>query len=195
MVKRVLFFLLCFMILFPPMIPEFLIKGEKTYIKSYFGFVITYFNKEIKRDGLFSYRAVSYEKRGIVLKNENSQLSYIFSSDGYFLSKGEISGAIVVYFKEDESPEKYYESLKNFHSSYIFLQDSLKKFNLKPFLDLKKDLIYLENEKMYVVLGKENFKERFNNLLCLLKNENISGYLDASYDKIVILREKGKWKI
>jgi len=196
MVKRILLIIiLIIFILFPPIFPKFLIKGEKEVLKSYFGFVFTYFNKNLERDSFYTFKVKGYEKRGIVLKNEIINKSYIFSSDGKLLSEGDINGAIVVYFKGNNEPKNSYESLKNFYSSFVSFQDFLKKFNFKPYLDLDNGNIYLENDKTFINLGDKNFSERVKNIEILLDKNEINGILDASFDKIILLRGEKKWKI
>ncbi|MCX8095595.1 MAG: hypothetical protein N3D74_05365 [Caldisericia bacterium] len=187
MVKKIiLIIILIIFLIFPPIIPKSLIKGDKSYLKQ--PFIFTYFNKNLKRESFFIYKIEGYEKRGVVLKNESSQKSYIFSSEGDFLSEGEINGGILIYFKENKEPKKHYNSIKNFHSSYIFFQDTLKNLNLIPYIDLEKDEIYLENEYLLVKIGRLNFKERIRNLVTLLNKEKINGIIDASFDKIIIIK-------
>jgi len=41
-----------------------------------------------------------------------------------------------------------------------------------------------------VILGKENFSKRVDNLKTLLSKEDLTGLLDASYDNIIIYRGK-----
>lgn len=196
MVKKIILItLLIIFLIFPPIYPKSLIKGDTSNIKSYFGFVFTYFNENLQREGFFTYKVKGYEKRGIVLKNETLQKSYIFSSDGDFLSEGEINGAIIIYFKSDREPKKHYDSLKNFHLSYILFQDALKDFNLTPYLDLEKDEIFLEGDLILIKIGKENYKERIKNVISLLKKEKVSGTIDASFDKIILYKGSKKWKI
>lgn len=184
--KLILITLLIIFLIFPPICPISLIKGDTSNIKSYFGFVFTYFNRNLQREGFFTYKVKGYEKRGIVLKSDTLQKSYIFSSEGKFLSEGEINGAITLYFKGDKEPKKHYDSLKNFHSSYILFQDALKDFNLTPYLDLEKDEIILEGESILIKIGRENYKKRIKNVFSLLKKEKISGTIDASFDKIIL---------
>lgn len=193
--KLILITLLIIFLIFPPIYPISLIKGDTSNIKSYFGFVFTYFNRNLQREGFFTYKVKGYEKRGIVLKSDTLQKSYIFSSEGKLLSEGEINGAITLYFKGDKEPKKHYDSLKNFHSSYILFQDALKDFNLTPYLDLEKDEIILEGESILIKIGRENYKERIKNVFSLLKKEKISGTIDASFDKIILYKGSKKWKI
>lgn len=196
MVKKfILITLLIIFLIFPPIYPKSLIKGDTSNIKSYFGFVFTYFNRNLQREGFFTYKVKGYEKRGIVLKSDTLQKSYIFSSEGKLLSEGEINGAITIYFKSDKEPKKHYDSLKNFHSSYIFFQDALKDFNLIPYLDIEKDEIFLENDSILIKIGKENFKKRIKNVIFLLKKEKITGIVDASFDSVILFKGSKKWKI
>lgn len=193
--KLILVSILIILIIFPPIFPKSLIEGENNNLKSYFGFVFTYFNKDLQRESIFKYKVKGFEKRGVVLKNETLGKSFIFSSDGKLLSMGEINGAITLYFKEEKEPKKYYESIKNFHSHFIYLQDILKDFNLKPYLDLEKDEIYFENEEILIKLGRENYKERIKNVINLLKHEKLTGTIDATFDKIILHKGSKKWKI
>lgn len=190
--KLILITLLIILLIFPPIYPISLIKGDTSNIKSYFGFVFTYFNRNLQREGFFTYKVKGYEKRGFVLKSDTLQKSYIFSSEGKLLSEGEINGTITLYFKGDKEPKKHYDSIKNFHSSYILFQDALKDFNLTPYLDLEKDEIILEGESILIKIGRENYKERIKNVFSLLKKEKISGTIDASFDKIILYKGSKK---
>ncbi|HOK18185.1 MAG TPA: hypothetical protein P5272_04360 [Caldisericia bacterium] len=190
MVKKIIIILfLILLILFPPIFPKNLIKGENKNIKDYFGFVITYFNKDIERTSIWAYEVKGYNLNGIILKNINSEKSYIFSKEGELIKEGEVSGLPVIYFKE-ESVKNNYESIKNYFLSYINIYETIKELNLTPFLDSENDSVYLENEKLKVILGKENFSKRVDNLKTLLSKEDLTGLLDASYDNIIIYRGK-----
>lgn len=193
--KLILISILIIFLIFPPIYPKFLIKGDKEILKDFYGFVFTYFNSQIERDSIFTYKVKGYEKKGIVLKNINIGKSYIYSSDGNFLYEGEIKGAILIYFNEDETPPNHLESLKNFHSTYLYFQDELNKLSLTPFVNIKKDEIYLKNENLTIFIGKENFRKRIQNVLLLLKNEKLSGIIDATFDNIVLIKGLKKWKI
>ncbi|HPB34693.1 MAG TPA: hypothetical protein PLW61_08030, partial [Caldisericia bacterium] len=80
--------------------------------------------------------------------------------------------------------------IKNYFLSYINIYETIKELNLTPFLDSENDSVYLENEKLKVILGKENFSKRVDNLKALLIKEDLTGLLDASYDNIIIYRGK-----
>lgn len=88
MVKKIIIILfLILLILFPPIFPKNLIKGENKNIKDYFGFVITYFNKDIERTSIWAYEVKGYNLNGIILKNINSEKSYIFSKEGELIKE------------------------------------------------------------------------------------------------------------
>lgn len=191
MVKKIIIIIiLILIILFPPIFPKNLIKGENKKIKDFYGFVFTYFNKDIERTSIWGYKIKEYNLKGIVLKNTNTGKSYIFSKDGELIKEGEVSGFPIIYFKEEKIKDKY-ESIKNYFLSYLSIYETLKELNLTPYLDSENDFIYLENEKLKVILGKENFSKRVGNLKTLLSKEEITGNLDASFDNIIIYR--GKW--
>lgn len=190
MVKKVIIILfLILIILFPPIFPKNLIKGENKNLKDYFGFVFTYFNNKIERDSIFSFKIKEYNLKGIVLKNINTNKAYIFSKEGELIKEGEVAGFPVIYFKEENLKDKY-ESIKSYFLSYINIYQTLKDLNLVPFIDSKNDICYLENEKLKVLLGDKNFSQRVDNLKALLSKEEISGILDASFDNIIIYRGK-----
>ncbi|MGB9749937.1 MAG: hypothetical protein ACPLWB_03735 [Caldisericia bacterium] len=190
MVKKIIIILILILIIFfPPIFPKNLIKGENKKIKDFYGFVFTYFNNNIERTSIWSYKVKEYNLKGIIIKNINSQKSYIFSKEGELIKEGEVSGFPIIYFKEDNLKNSY-ESIKNYFISYINIYETIKELNLTPFLDAENDLIYLENEKLKVILGKENFVKRVDNLKTLLKKEEITGLLDASFDNIIIYRGK-----
>lgn len=197
MVKKIILItILIIFFIFPPLYPKSLIKGEKENLKDFYGFIFTYFNPQIERDSFFTYKVKGYEKKGIVLKNINSGKSFIYSSEGNFLYEGDINGAILIYFKEEKNPPPpNLSSLKDFHSSYIYFQDELKELSLTPFIDLEKDEIYLENENSKIFIGKENFKKRIQNVILLLKNNKLTGILDASFDDIIVIKGNKEWKI
>lgn len=191
MVKKILILIfLILIIIFPPVYPKKFIKGDTNKIDDFYGFVFTYFNNEIERESIFKYRVKEFNLKGVILKNLNSSKSYIFDKNGKFVKEGEVSGFPLIFCKGD-SIKNYYESIKNYFLSYINIYEILKELNLTPYLDCEKDEIYLENEKLKVNLGRENFTKRVENLKLLLQKEDISGTLDASYDNIIII--KGKW--
>lgn len=191
MVKKVIIILfLILIILFPPIFPKKLIKGENNNLKDHFGFVFTYFNNKIERTSIFCFKIKEYNLKGIVLKKINTNKAYIFSKVGELIKEGEVNGFPVIYFKEENLKDKY-ESIKSYFLSYIDIYETLKELNLTPFLDTEKDICYLENEKLKILLGNKNFSKRVDNLKALLSKEEISGILDASFDNIIIY--KGKW--
>lgn len=190
MVKKVIIILfLILIVLFPPIFPKNLIKGENKNLKDYFGFVLTYFNNKIERTSIFSFKIKEYNLKGIVLKNINTNKAYIFSKEGELIKEGDVAGFPVIYFKEENLKDKY-ESIKSYFLSYINIYQTLKDLNLVPFLDSEKDIFYLENEKLKVLLGNKNLSQRVDNLKALLSKEEISGILDASFDNIIIYRGK-----
>lgn len=189
MKKVIIILFLILIILFPPIFPKNLIKGDSKNLKDYFGFVFMYFNNKIERTSIFNYTIKEYNLKGVVLKNINTNKAYIFSKEGELIKEGEVNGFPIIYFKEENIKDKY-ESIKEYFFSYINIYQPLKELNLTPFLDNENDLCYLENEKLNVLLGNKNFSVRIDNLVALLSKEEISGILDASFDNIIIYRGK-----
>lgn len=191
MVKKFLIILIiAFLLIFPPIIPKKFIQGENYKLKDYFGFVITYFNKDIEKVSIWNYKVKEYSLNGINLKNLDKGLSFIVSKKGDVIKEGEVIGFPVVYFKEDILKRDNYESLKNLFQSYISIYEILKELNLKIYLDSDRDEIYLENEKVKLFLGKENFQKRVENFKILIMKENLTGTFDATYDNIIIYKGK-----